>query len=101
MYFRHHSGAVRWLHAVYAGVVAWVGTTMSNEAKTFMLGLDQSKGKGGMIWHGKVPNEIKELFGIDQSDVDRGIALVGVYVKTAVQYESYVPEFMNDKRLNQ
>jgi hypothetical protein len=71
---------------------------MSEEAKQFMFGLDQCRGKyKAMKWHGKIPEDIVELFGLTISEVTPGYTIAGMYVTLVPRYEGYTPDWLEDK----
>lgn len=67
---------------------------MSDEAKQFIFGLEQCRSAEGMIWHGKIPREIAELFDVQVKELSHGYTIAGVYVVTKPLYEPYTPEWL-------
>lgn len=59
---------------------------MNQDAKTFILGLEQSRSAGGMIWHGKIPQQIIDLYDIKISELAPRYTITGVLVETRPQY---------------
>lgn len=63
------------------------------ESQEFVLALEQCRESKGMIWHGKIPVEILELYGLEYSELQHGYTIAGVYVKVVPRYESFKPEW--------
>ena len=62
---------------------------MSEEAKTFIFGIQMSQNLKGMNWYGPVPKEIKELFDLDVGEFTHGVTVMGVYVKLNPKFQPF------------
>lgn len=68
---------------------------MTKQAKVFMLGLEQCRLDRGMVWHGDLPEEIRELLQLP-SDFKYGW-LGDIYVWVEPPYEAKTPEWVERK----
>lgn len=68
---------------------------MSDEAKQFIFGLEQCRPDKGMKWHGPIPQEIVELFGLRISESSHGYDIAGVYVQVVPRYEAFTPNWID------
>lgn len=59
---------------------------MSDELKTFVLGLQQSQKAGHMEWYGTVPEEVYELFGLNRQDSKYHLNVMGVHVEVKPRF---------------
>jgi hypothetical protein len=70
---------------------------MSEAAKQFIFGLDQCRRTKGMKWHGKIPQEIVDLFDIKVQELSHGYTIAGVYVTVHPAYEAFTPDWEVEK----
>lgn len=66
---------------------------MQSDFKTFMFGLDQCRQSGGMIWYGKIPKEVIDLYELKVASTAHGYNIAGVYVQIKPQYEAFEPDW--------
>lgn len=70
---------------------------MSEDAKQFIFGLEQCRPDKGMKWHGKIPQEIQDLFQFKVKELAHGYTIGGVYVEVVPQYEAFTPDWLQDE----
>lgn len=72
---------------------------MRDELKAFIFGMEQVRKAGakGMKWHGPIPKEIGELYGIEIKELRNGYNIAGIYVTVCPQYEIYEPKWLKEE----